>query len=36
VLGKGTPFFTAALPRLRITAQDRIADQVVRLTCVPA
>ena len=36
VLGKGAPFFTGALPRLRLTATDRIDDDVIRLTYVPA
>ncbi|MEO8684292.1 MAG: dihydrofolate reductase family protein [Devosia sp.] len=36
VLGEGTPFFAAARPRLRLTGNDRIDDEVVRLTYVPA
>lgn len=36
VLGHGRPMFPGPLPRLRITAHDRIGPHVVRLTCVPA
>ena len=36
VLGGGTPFFAGPRPPLRLVASDRIADQVVRLTYVPA
>jgi dihydrofolate reductase len=35
VLGTGVPFFPAALPRLRLVSTDQIADQVVRMVCVP-
>ena len=35
VLGRGTPFFTGALPRLRLVASDRIGEDVMRLTYVP-
>jgi len=36
VLGSGKPFFSGALPRLRLVGNDRIAGDVVRLTYVPA
>ncbi len=36
VLGRGTPFFAAARPPLRLVASDRIVEDVVRLTYVPA
>lgn len=36
VLGHGTPFFTAPRPRLRLVASDRIDEDVIRLTYVPA
>lgn len=36
VLGKGAPFFAGPLPRLRLLASDRIDDDVIRLTYVPA
>lgn len=36
VLGGGAPFFTGPRPRLRLTASDRIDDDVIRLTYVPA
>lgn len=36
VLGSGTPYFAAARPPLRLIAHDRIADDVIRLTYVPA
>lgn len=35
VLGRGAPFFTGALPRLRLVASDRIGEDVMRLTYVP-
>jgi len=35
VLGRGVPFFTGALPRLRLVASDRIGEGVMRLTYVP-
>jgi dihydrofolate reductase len=36
VLGGGTPFFIGPRPRLRLTATDRIGEDVIRLTYVPA
>jgi dihydrofolate reductase len=36
VLGHGTPYFAAPRPRLRLVAHDRIDDDVIRLTYVPA
>ena len=36
VLGGGTPFFTGPRPRLHLVASDLIADDLVRLTYVPA
>lgn len=36
VLGGGTPFFMGARPPLRLTASERIDDDVIRLTYVPA
>jgi dihydrofolate reductase len=36
VVGRGTPFFTGPRPRLRLAASDLIADDVIRLTYVPA
>ncbi|MGA9659841.1 MAG: dihydrofolate reductase family protein [Asticcacaulis sp.] len=36
VLGSGKPFFAAARPRLRLTGNDRIGSEVIRLTYVPA
>ena len=36
VLGHGTPYFAAPRPPLRLMALDRIAEDVVRLTYVPA
>jgi dihydrofolate reductase len=36
VLGSGKPFFAGPTPRLRLAASDRIAQDVIRLTCVPA
>lgn len=36
VLGRGTPYFAAARPPLRLVAHDRIDQDVVRLTYVPA
>jgi dihydrofolate reductase len=35
VLGRGTPFFAGPRPRLRLTASDRIGEDVIRLTYVP-
>ena len=36
VLGGGSPFFVEAQPPLRFVASDRIAEDAIRLTCVPA
>ncbi len=36
VLGHGTPYFAGPRPRLRLLATDRIDEDVVRLTYVPA
>jgi dihydrofolate reductase len=36
VLGRGKPFFAGPRPPLRLAAHDRIDDNVVRLTYVPA
>ena len=36
VLGGGNPYFAEARPRLRLTGNDRIDDDVIRLTYVPA
>ena len=36
VLGEGKPFFARARPPLRLAAQDRIGEDVIRLTYVPA
>ncbi|HWR50746.1 MAG TPA: dihydrofolate reductase family protein [Bryobacteraceae bacterium] len=36
VLGHGTPYFAGPRPRLRLAAHDRIAEDVIRLTYVPA
>ena len=36
VLGQGTPYFAGPRPRLRLTAVDRIDEDVIRLTYVPA
>jgi dihydrofolate reductase len=36
VLGHGKPYFAGALPRLRLMAHDRIGEDVIRLTYVPA
>lgn len=36
VLGHGTPYFAGPRPRLRLTGNDRIGEDVVRLTYVPA
>jgi dihydrofolate reductase len=36
VLGHGKPYFAGARPPLRIVSSDRIGDDVVRVTCVPA
>lgn len=36
VLGHGKPFFAGPGPRLRLAASERIGDDVIRLTYVPA
>ncbi|HEY4254671.1 MAG TPA: dihydrofolate reductase family protein [Roseomonas sp.] len=36
VLGRGRPFFAGPRPRLRLVASDRVDEDVVRLTYVPA
>ena len=36
VLGGGTPYFVGARPPLRIIASDRVGEDSIRLTCVPA
>ena len=36
VLGGGKPFFTGPRPPLRLVASDRIGEDVIRLTYVPA
>ena len=36
VLGGGKPFFAGPRPRLRLVASDRIGEDVIRLTYVPA
>ena len=36
VLGQGTPYFAGPRPRLRFMTHDRIGDDVIRLTYVPA
>lgn len=36
VLGHGSPYFAGPRPRLRLVAHDRIAEDVLRLTYVPA
>lgn len=36
VLGSGTPFFRGPLPPLRLIANDRIGEDAVRLTYIPA
>ena len=36
VLGHGTPYFAGPRPPLRLVTNDRIAEDVVRLTYVPA
>jgi dihydrofolate reductase len=36
VLGRGKPYFAGARPPLRIIASDRIGEEAVRVTCVPA
>ena len=36
VLGHGKPYFAGPRPPLRLTANDRIGEDVIRLTYVPA
>jgi dihydrofolate reductase len=36
VLGRGKPFFAGPRPPLRLVTSDRIVDDVIRLTYVPA
>jgi len=36
VLGQGKPYFAGPRPRLRLVASDRIDEDVIRLTYVPA
>ncbi len=36
VLGRGTPYFAGPRPPLRLIAHDRIGEDVIRLTYVPA
>jgi riboflavin biosynthesis pyrimidine reductase len=36
VLGGGKPYFAGARPPLRIIASDRIGEDAVLVTCVPA
>jgi dihydrofolate reductase len=36
VLGRGAPFFAGPRPRLRLVSSDRIGEDVIRLTYVPA
>jgi dihydrofolate reductase len=36
VLGSGKPFFSGPRPPLRLVASDRISEDVIRLTYVPA
>jgi dihydrofolate reductase len=36
VLGRGKPFFAGARPPLRLVASDRIGEDAIRLTYVPA
>jgi len=36
VLGRGTPYFAGPRPRLRLVTHDRVDDNVLRLTYVPA
>ena len=36
VLGRGKPFFAGPRPPLRLVANERIGDDVIRLTYVPA
>jgi dihydrofolate reductase len=36
VLGRGKPFFAGRRPKLRLVASDRIGEEAIRLTYVPA
>ena len=36
VLGRGAPYFAGPRPPLRLTSHDRIGEDVIRLTYVPA
>jgi dihydrofolate reductase len=36
VLGRGKPFFAGPRPRLRLVTSDRVAEDVMKLTYVPA
>jgi dihydrofolate reductase len=36
VVGHGTPYFAGARPPLRLTGSDRMGEDVIRLTYVPA
>ncbi|MDX2162281.1 MAG: dihydrofolate reductase family protein [bacterium] len=36
VLGQGTPYFAGSRPRLRLITHDRVDEDVIRLTYVPA
>jgi hypothetical protein len=36
VLGHGNPYFAGPRPTLRLMTNDRIGDDVIRLTYVPA
>jgi dihydrofolate reductase len=36
VLGRGTPFFAGSRPPLRLVASDRIGEDTIRLSYVPA
>ena len=36
VLGRGTPYFAGARPRLRLVSSHRIGEDVIRLSYVPA
>ena len=36
VLGRGTPFFAGPRPPLRLVASDRVGEDTIRLTYVPA
>jgi riboflavin biosynthesis pyrimidine reductase len=36
VVGSGKPFFSGPRPPLRLVASDRITEDVIRLTYIPA